>query len=168
MGHSGLMSVTISAEPFGSPESRRLILALDDYLTGLYPPEDNFLDVAADELTDRRGTFLIARKDSVAVGCGAVRRISSTTAEVKRMFVVPSARERGIGGHILVDLEAWAIAAGVTRLVLETGNRQDEAIRLCERFGFVAIPCFGEYADSKQSRCFEKILVPTSTRERPI
>ena len=154
------MSVTISAEPFGSPESRRLILALDDYLTGLYPPEDNFLDVAADELTDRRGTFLIARKDSVAVGCGAVRRISSTTAEVKRMFVVPSARERGIGGNILADLEAWAIAAEMTRIVLETGDRQDAAICLYERCGFVAIPCFGKYADSKSSRCFEKILVP--------
>jgi putative acetyltransferase len=65
--------------------------ALDDYLNGLYPPEDNFLDVAADELTDGRGTFLIAREDGIAVGCGAVRRISSTTAEVKRMFVVASA-----------------------------------------------------------------------------
>jgi hypothetical protein len=48
----------------------------------------------------------------------------------------------------------------MTRLVLETGGRQDEAIRLYECFGFVAIPCFGKYADSKQSRCFEKILVP--------
>ncbi len=160
MGHSGLMSVTISAEPFGSPESRRLILALDDYLTGLYPPENNFLDVAADELTDKRGTFLIAWEDGVAVGCGAVRRISSTSAEIKRMFVVPSARERGIGGNILADLEAWAIAAGMTRIVLKTGDCQGEAMRLCERFGFVAIPCFGKYADSKSSRCFEKILVP--------
>jgi GNAT superfamily N-acetyltransferase len=76
------------------------------------------------------------------------------------MFVVPSARERGIGGNILADLEAWAIAAGMTRIVLETGDRQDAAIRLYERCGFVAIPCFGKYADSKSSRCFEKILVP--------
>ncbi len=160
MGHSGLVSVTISAEPFGSPQSRRLVLALDDYLTGLYPPENNFLDVAADELTGERGTFLIAREDGVAVGCGAVRRISSATAEIKRMFVVASARERGIGEQILAELEAWALSVGVTRLVLETGDRQAGAIRLYERFGFVTIPCFDEYAGSKQSRCFEKVLVP--------
>ena len=152
--------VTISAEPFGSTEARRLMVALDDYLNGLYPPKDNFLDVRAEELSDGRGTFLIAREDGVAVGCGAVRRISFTTAEVKRMFVDASARERGIGRRILADLEAWALAAGMTRLVLETGGRQDEAIRLYERFGFIAIPCFGKYADSEQSRCFEKILVP--------
>jgi hypothetical protein len=48
----------------------------------------------------------------------------------------------------------------MTRIVLETGDRQDAAICLYERCGFVAIPCFGKYADSKSSRCFEKILVP--------
>jgi GNAT superfamily N-acetyltransferase len=75
------------------------------------------------------------------------------------MFVVPPARGRGVGGRILAALEDWAASAGMTRLVLEAGDRQREAIRLYERAGFVAIPCFGEYdADAVLSQCFEKVI----------
>jgi putative acetyltransferase len=151
-------SVTISAEPLNAPESRRLLGALDDYLNGLYRPEENFLDLPSDDVSEGRGTFLVARQDDLAVGCGAVRRISPTTAEVKRMFVTAAARGSGVGGRILAELEAWAGAAGMTRLVLEAGDRQAEAIRFYERSGFVAIPCFGEYAKASLSRCYEKVL----------
>lgn len=150
--------VTISAGPLDGPESRRLLGALDDYLNSLYRPEENFLDLRADDVTEGRGVFLVARQDGVAVGCGAVRRISPTTAEVKRMFVTPATRGGGVGLRILAELEAWARSAGITRLVLEAGDRQADAIRLYERSGFVAIPCFGEYAEASLSRCYEKIL----------
>ena len=150
--------VTIAAEPVDAPESRRLLRALDDYLNSLYRPEENFLDLPADDTTEGRGTFLVARRDGVAVGCGAVRRISPTTAEIKRMFVTAAARGSGVGGRLLAELEAWARRAGITRLVLEAGDRQAEAIRFYERSGFVAIPCFGEYADASLSRCYEKVL----------
>jgi putative acetyltransferase len=150
--------VTISAEPLDAPESRRLLAALDDYLNSLYRPEENFLDLPAEDVTEGRGAFLVARRDGVAVGCGAVRRISATTAEVKRMFVTAAARGGGVGARLLAELEAWARSAGITRLVLEAGDRQAEAIRFYERSGFVAIPCFGEYAEAGLSRCYEKIL----------
>ena len=150
--------ITISAEPLDGPESRRLLGDLDEYLNSLYRPEENFLDLPAGDVTNDRGTFLVARADGVAVGCGAVRRISPTTGEVKRMFVAPAARGRGVGGRLLAALEQWAAAAGITQLVLEAGDRQSEAIRLYERAGFVAIPCFGEYADAVLSRCFEKVI----------
>ena len=156
-------TVTISAEPLDAPESRGLLRALDDYLNGLYRPEENFLDLPADDVTGGRGAFLVARQDGVAVGCGAVRRISPTTAEIKRMFVTSSARGGGVGGRILAELEAWARSAGMTRLVLEAGDRQEEAIRLYERSGFVAIPCFGEYAEASLSRCYEKVLGAEAT-----
>ena len=151
-------SVTFSAEPIDGPESRRLLGALDDYLNSLYRPEENFLDLPADDVTGGRGAFLVARQDGLAVGCGAVRRISPTTAEVKRMFVTAAARGGGIGGRLLAELEAWARRAGITRLVLEAGDRQAEAIRFYEASGFVAIPCFGEYAEASLSRCYEKVL----------
>jgi putative acetyltransferase len=150
--------ITISAEPLDGPESRRLLVDLDEYLNSLYRPDENFLDLPAEDVRNDRGTFLVARADGIAVGCGAVRRISPTTGEVKRMFVAPAARGRGVGGRILTALEQWAAAAGITRLVLEAGDRQSEAIRLYERAGFVAIPCFGEYADAVLSRCFEKVI----------
>jgi len=148
--------MTIAAEPLDTDDATRLLRALDDYLNGLYRPEENFLDLPADDVVDGRGTFLVARQDGQAIGCGAVRRLAGTTAEIKRMFVDPAARGRGVGGQILAGLEAWALDAGMTRLVLEAGDRQEAAIRLYERAGFGPIPCFGEYATASLSRCFEK------------
>jgi putative acetyltransferase len=151
-------AATISPEPLGAPDSQRLLLALDDYLNGLYRPEENFLGLPVEDVSDGRGAFLVARQNGEAVGCGAVRCLSPTTAEIKRMFVDGAARGRGLGSSILAELEGWAAAAGMTRLVLEAGDRQTEAIRLYERAGFRPIPCFGEYADAHLSRCFEKQL----------
>ncbi len=152
--------VTITPEPLDTPDSRRLLRALDDYLNGLYRPEENFLDLRAEDVRDGRGTFLVARRDGEAFGCGAVRRLSPSTAEIKRMYVDAPARGRGLGSRILAELEAWAAAAGMSRLVLEVGDRQTEAIRFYERAGFRPIPCFGEYAGAQLSRCFEKRLTP--------
>jgi GNAT superfamily N-acetyltransferase len=151
-------TATISPELLDAPDSQRLLRALDDYLNGLYRPEENFLDLSAEDVSDGHGTFLVARQNGVAVGCGAVRCLSPTTAEIKRMFVDRAARGRGLGSTILAELEGWAATAGMTTLVLEAGDRQSEAIRLYERAGFRPIPCFGEYADAHLSRCFEKQL----------
>lgn len=92
--------LTISAEPPDSGDARRLISELDDYLNSLYPPEDNFTELPAED------AFLIARIDDVAVGCGAVRFLDAETAEVKRMYVVPTARSRGVGRRIMEELDA--------------------------------------------------------------
>ena len=79
-------------------------------------------------------------------------------AEVKRMYVRTAARGRGIGGAILVALETEARVLGVSRLVLETGVRQPEALALYRRFGFDVIPPFGEYVESPLSVCMAKDL----------
>jgi GNAT superfamily N-acetyltransferase len=140
-------------EPLDGPEAQRLIAELDAHLQALYPPDENFLELPTADL------FLVARLDGAAVGCGAVRFIDAETAEVKRMYVAPRARRAGVGRKLLDELEAFARASGAARLVLETGERQQEALALYERGGFAMIPCFGEYAASKSSRCFEKVLL---------
>ncbi len=147
-----LHAVVITAEPLESDDARRLIAALDEHLSGLYPPEENFFELP------HADAFLIARLDGAAVGCGAVRFLDAVTAEVKRMFVDPAVRGRGIAAAILAELEAFARGAGAERLVLETGERQHAALVLYARAGFVTIPCFGAYAASKSSVCFEKNL----------
>jgi len=141
-----------------SPEALELTSALNEYLSALYPPEENFLAFADDEVGGKRGVFLVAREGDRAVGCGAVRRLSTSTAELKRMFVRPEARGRGVGKRLLAELESWSAQAGVSRLVLETGVRQSEAMALYESLGYHRIPCFGEYAGSRQSLCYEKQL----------
>ncbi len=106
------------------------------------------------------GAFLIAWVDDTAVGCGAVRRMDEATAEIKRMYVDPSVRGRGIGRMLVEALEREARLIGVTRIVLETGIRLAPAIKLYEAMGFVRIPLFGEYLSSPgTSLCPGKSLV---------
>jgi GNAT superfamily N-acetyltransferase len=79
-------------------------------------------------------------------------------AEIKRMFVVPRARGRGLARAILAELERTAAAAGRTRMVLETGNRQPEAIALYRSCGYTPVPKFGYYRHDELSVCLGKPL----------
>ncbi|HEX2073060.1 MAG TPA: GNAT family N-acetyltransferase [Geodermatophilus sp.] len=91
---------------------------------------------------------LLARDgDGAAVGCGALRDLGDGAAELKRMFVVPAARGRGISKAVLAALETAARERGWTTLRLETGPRQPEAVALYERAGYRAIEAFGAYRD---------------------
>ena len=153
------LSLSITAEPFDSHDARRLVAALDAALAELYPPEQRFgPNLKAEHLEDGRGTFLVARDGDRALGCGAIRLLDLTTAEVKRMYVEPDHRGVGVGWAVLASLEAAARQLGVQRLVLETGVHQEAAISLYRRAGFTEIDCWGEYVASPTSICFEKHL----------
>jgi GNAT superfamily N-acetyltransferase len=153
------LTPSIAAEPFDSEDARRLIAALDADLASLYPPEQRFgPNLKAEHLEGGRGTFLVARDGARAIGCGAIRLLDPTAAEVKRMYVEPDHRGRGVGRAVLSSLEATARDLGVRRLVLETGVHQDAAITLYRRAGFTQVDCWGEYATSPSSVCFEKNL----------
>ena len=95
------------------------------------------------------------------VGCGALRALGAGAAELKRMFVVPAARGRGIAKAVLAGLEAAAVRRGWTTLRLETGPRQPEAIRLYTAAGYRAIGPFGAYLgapEAADSLFYERIL----------
>jgi putative acetyltransferase len=143
-----------------SPEAQALICELNAELQARYPePGANHFRVDADELAPGRGAFLIGYVDGKPVACGAIRKHDDRTAEIKRMYVAPAARGKGLSRRILSALEAEGRALGVRRLVLETGPRQVEALALYSRSGFVEIPLFGEYLNSPQfSVCMEKEL----------
>jgi putative acetyltransferase len=153
------LSLLISAEAFESPEAQRLIAALDAGLAELYPPEQRFgPNLKAQHLEDGRGTFLVARHDGRAVGCGAIRLTDTLTAEVKRMYVEPDQRGQGVGRAVLASLEAAAKRMGARRLVLETGSHSPDALALYRGAGFTQIDCWGEYATSPTSICMQKLL----------
>ena len=106
------------------------------------------------------GVFLVVRDDAGrAIGCGGIARFDASRGELKRMYVVPESRGLGLGRELLVALEAEAARLGYTSLVLETGDRQPEALGLYEAFGYERIPCYGIYATRELSMCFEKQLV---------
>jgi putative acetyltransferase len=152
-------SVSVQRGDILSPAARVLIEALNAELAGRYPePGATHFRLDPDEVADGHGAFLIASSGGRPVGCGAVRRIEMGTGEIKRMYVSPDARGRGVGRAVLAALEAEARALGITRLVLETGLRQGEALALYERAGFTRIPAFGEYVSSPLSLCMAKDL----------
>ena len=91
-----------------------------------------------------------------AVACGGLRAIDATSGEIKRMFVPMEHRGRGLSRVVLAGLEEQARSLGWTRLLLETGDQQPEAIGLYESAGYERIPNFGHYADSDNSLCFAK------------
>ena len=156
-GAPALNELTIAPEPFESADARRLVAALDAGLAALYPPEQRFgPNFKAHHAAEGRGTFLVARLDGEAAGCGAFTLLDPVTAEVKRMYVRPELRGRGIARAVLARLETLAAAMGARRLVLETGIHQQEAIRLYEGAGFRRVDCWGEYSGVPTSVCYEK------------
>ncbi len=138
--------ITVQREELTSRPAQELIGALNDELSGVYsePGATHFaLDPA--EVAPGRGSFLVAYREGAPVGCGAVRLLDETTAELKRMYVSPSFRGTGIGWRLLAALEGEARRLGAKRLVLETGVRQVAALALYARCGFEPIPLYGEY-----------------------
>jgi putative acetyltransferase len=153
------MTITIAAEPFDSADARRLIEALDAHLASRYTPEQRFgPNLKPAQIAPGLGTFIVARVDGRAVGCGAVRLLDPTTVEVKRMYVEPEMRGRGVAKEILAHLEGAGRELGASRAVLETGVYQDEAIGLYRRAGYTEVACWGEYTTSPTSVCYMKTI----------
>ena len=124
-------TITIARAELSAGVSRALIDALNAELAGLYPePGATHFRLDPEEVADGRGRFLVVQREGAPVGCGALRLLDAETAELKRMYVSPSLRGRGLGRRLVAALEAEARALGVRRLVLETGVRQAAALAL--------------------------------------
>ena len=101
---------------------------------------------------------IVAYENEAPVGCGAFKKYDDTSAEVKRMYVLPQHRNKGIAASVLLQLEQWAKEEGFTTTVLETGMKQPEAIRLYEKSSYKRIPNYGQYAGIENSVCMKKEL----------
>ena len=101
---------------------------------------------------------IIAYESGKPVGCGAIKEYSSNVMEIKRMFVSPICRGKGIASKVLIELEKWAGELSYSKCILETGVKQPEAIGLYYKSGYQSIPNYGQYAGVDTSVCFEKQL----------
>lgn len=147
------------ADPL-APELLLLVQHLWDELAQLYP-EAKAPPSAPPIVAGERSGFVVAWLEGAAVGCGAFRPLAPNepaVVEIKRMFVEPSARRRGVSRAILWELERLARASDFSVVRLETGMRQPGAIRLYETSGYQRIERFGRYRDDPLSVCFEKAL----------
>lgn len=93
------------------------------------------------------------------VGCGAFKPFDETSVEIKRMFVLPEYRGRGVALQVLRELETWAHELGYTDCVLETGKKQPEAIRLYEKAGYTRIKNYGQYENVENSVCMKRRII---------
>ncbi|HXX64132.1 MAG TPA: GNAT family N-acetyltransferase [Bacteroidota bacterium] len=107
---------------------------------------------------DKIRYVVLAYDNGIALGCGAIKEYSADTMEVKRMYVPPESRNKGIATQILSALEQWAGELQYSRCILETGKKQPEAIALYRKNGYAVIPNYGQYAGVENSVCFEKYL----------
>ena len=121
-------------------------------------------DLLNEELLPPTGRFVfVMDDDGEPVACGAIRRHDDVAAEIKRMYVRPEARGRGLARVVLRELESTATNLGYRALVLETGLRQPEAIALYESHGYARIPNYGFYKESALSVCYRKELTAPAT-----
>lgn len=105
---------------------------------------------------DKIKFVVIAYENEKPVGCGAIKQYEPRTMEIKRMYVLPENRGRGIANKILSELEIWATELAFKKCILETGKKQPEAIRLYQKNGYNLIQNYGQYAQVENSVCFEK------------
>jgi putative acetyltransferase len=101
---------------------------------------------------------IVFYENNVAVGCGAFREIDSQTVEIKRMYVLPDFRGKGIASKILSELERWVSELNYKQTILETGVNQPEAIALYQKLGYSITKNYGQYEDMENSVCMKKIL----------
>lgn len=102
---------------------------------------------------------VLAYENGEPVGCGAIKEYGANTMEIKRMYVLPEIRKKGVASTILSELENWAIELSYAKCILETGKRQPEAIGLYKKNGYRLIPNYGQYAEVENSLCFEKEIL---------
>src|SRR3954452_7254165 len=136
---------TLRPVPYDHPVAQDLIEQVQQEYVQRYGGRDAAV-VEPAEFLPPAGLFLVAEIDGVPAGCGAWRALPSGPAEIKRMYVTPSFRRRGLAQVIVAQLEAAAARAGHGAVVLNTGNEQPEAIALYERLGYRPVPGYGVYA----------------------
>jgi ribosomal protein S18 acetylase RimI-like enzyme len=112
---------------------------------------------AVDDFQPPTGVFLLVREQAAVVGCGAVRSLGSGVGEVKRMWIDPATRRRGVGARLLDALEDAARALGYVRLRLDTHEVLVEAIGLYESHGYRRINRYHDAPDP--THFYEKALV---------
>lgn len=149
---------------FTDPDAQQLVAEVQsEYVTRYGGPDDTPLDPSMFDAP--AGAFFLGYLDGVPVAMGGWRLRPDVTrlggrlsAEIKRMYVAPAGRRRGLGRAVLACLEETARDAGADVVVLETGIAQPEAIALYESSGYEQVEKFGHYSWSPKSRCYGKRL----------
>jgi GNAT superfamily N-acetyltransferase len=147
---------------YGHPDAQKLADEVQQEYVRRYGDVDVTV-MHPDHFDPPAGLFVVAYLDGEPVACGGWRAkeandhgLRTGDAELKRMYVVPAARGKGLARAVLRHLEQTAGEAGRTRLVLESGTEQPEALALYASEGYAVMPGFGVYRDAPECVCMSK------------
>lgn len=135
---------------------QNLVIELDKVLAVLDGDDHSFY-AQYNKLNAIKHVVVLYEND-IPVGCGAIKEYDEHTMEVKRMFVDPTHRGKGLATVVLLELEKWAKELGYKKCILETGKKQTDAVRLYEKNNYLLMENYGQYAGVEYSLCFEKKL----------
>lgn len=135
---------------------KKLIMELDKFLWSIYHQGMEYFGQF--NYVDEDHRAVVIYNNDKPTGCGCLRAIDKDTAEIKRMYVLPSERKKGIAGLVLAELETWAKELGYRQVILETGDRLTEAIHLYQKHGYNITDNYGPYVGIKESVCMKKII----------
>lgn len=139
-----------------NPDFQDLTSQLDDELCSIY----NTRKEDYEEYNRITGlpTVILAYENGTVIACGCFKAHSPSTIELKRMFVIPAFRGKGIASRMVHELEKWAQEQAYQNAILETGTGQPQAIALYRKLGYTDIPHFGEFPEESRSVCLGKEL----------
>ena len=150
--------VELRAGSADSAESRRLLAAYEQELVSLGVVLNHGWSggVTPDQLVPPRGAWLVGWRGEEAVACGGLRLLSPEVAEVKRMYVDPSARGSGLARRLVAALEQEAVALGARVVRLDTGREMAPAVALYRSSGYREVEDYNGNPDA--GWWFEKSL----------
>lgn len=136
-----------------------LCAELDNYLNQLVGGEKNRIEyIAYNQLNDIHDV-IIAYDGNTPIGCASFKHYDTETVELKRVFVKMEYRRRGISKNIMRLIEQKAKEKGYKRVILETGQILEDAMKLYKVIGYDVIPNYGQYKNMKNSICMEKKIL---------
>jgi putative acetyltransferase len=139
-----------------NPDFIELVKYLDEELA-IKDGDNHAFYAQYDKIDKIKHTVLVCEND-LAIGCGAMKEYEPETMEIKRVFIRPDNRGKGIAAIILKELESWSVELKYRKCILETGANNPEAIGLYKKNGYRIISNYSQYAGIETSVCFEKEL----------
>lgn len=139
-----------------NPDYQKLVVLLDATLKILDGDDHDFY--AQYNKSDAIKNVVVFYENDKPVACGAFKFYENKTVEIKRMYVLPEQRGKGIAHQILTELEKWAKELEYNNCILETGIKQVEAIGLYQKAGYTIVSNYGQYQGVENSICMQKSI----------
>ena len=145
---------TIIRTTSDNQDFKNLILKLDELLQITDGAEHSFF--AQFNKVENIKNVVVCYENEKAIGCGAFKVTDNQTVEIKRMFVDPNFRGKGVASLVLKELETWAKEEHYSIIILETGRKLENAISLYKKSGYSITKNYEQYIGVESSVCFRK------------